>query len=468
MRYKIWSSQNHLHGKIKEVHMSLVLILTTGGSDKPLVKSITQSKPDYIIFICSQDKEGPFKEVGSFRMVDGEGYPCKDKDEKRESIVRQLGIRPEDKVYEKIYTSDADNLGSCYQAALEAISRAREISHGGRIRADYTGGTKTMSAGLAMAAVDQDDIEIYVVSGARRDLVKVSSGTEMLRQAEWTPILWARKRRVLADLFKTRDYKACIEIINDLAGNIPGNSELHKTLQASLSICQGFHAWEEFRHREALAYLEPFGKILSSELAFLRSIIRSYEAHEQQVRAARGEGTGCAVGVKPNLGLIYDILRNAERRLQKNEYDDAVGRTYRALELLAQICLLYHYPPIDTSDVRIENLPEAIQPKYQEIKFKRGNNKGILQLALTKGYELLYDLDSPVGITVWKNKKEMLDLLQIRNNSIFAHGLKPVERRKAWDFYNFVCKLVDENEEIMQLTKKYSNQVQFPEILPVL
>jgi CRISPR-associated protein (TIGR02710 family) len=447
--------------------MSLVLILTTGGSDKPLVKSIIQSKPGYIIFICSQDREGPPNEVGSFRMVDGEGYPCKDKDGERVSIVRQLDIGAE--YYEKVYISDPDNIGLCYQAALEAIEKARKINQGGRIRADYTGGTKTMSSGLAMAAIDQDDIEIYVVSGLRRDLVRVSSGTEMLRQAEWTPILWTRKRRVLADLFKTRDYKACIETINDVAGNLPGNSKLHKVLNASLSICQGFHAWEEFRHREALNFLEPFGKILSAELAFLRFIIKSYESYEKQVMAARGEGQGCTMGVKPNLGLVYDILRNAERRLQKHEYDDAVGRTYRALELIAQICLLYNYPPINTSDVRIENLPEAIQQKYHDIKLNQvSKENSYLQLGLFRSYELLHDLNNPAGIIGWERRKEMLALLEIRNNSIFAHGLKPVEMSKAWEFYNFVCELVNEIEGKLKISNQYAKQPQFPDILPVL
>ena len=73
------------------------------------------------------------------------------------------------------------------------------------------------------------------------------------------------------------------------------------------------------------------------------------------------------------MAMVHDILRNAERRLEKKEYDDAVGRIYRALELIAQICLLYKYPPIFTSDVKVDKLPIEIQEKY--VAMKNGKEK---------------------------------------------------------------------------------------------
>ena len=81
--------------------MSSVLILTVGGSGEPLVKSIKQSKPDYTIFICSAD-EKEVNAVGSEKMVDGAGKPCKTREgEYRESIVVQAGLETEQ--YEKVF-----------------------------------------------------------------------------------------------------------------------------------------------------------------------------------------------------------------------------------------------------------------------------------------------------------------------------------------------------------------------------
>ena len=60
--------------------MARALIFTTGGSDKPLVKSIKLSKADFILFLCSVDDKGPPMRAGSYILVDGEGRPCKDED----------------------------------------------------------------------------------------------------------------------------------------------------------------------------------------------------------------------------------------------------------------------------------------------------------------------------------------------------------------------------------------------------
>lgn len=454
--------------------MPLVLILTVGGSWEPLVKAIGDSKPDYTIFICSDNKVGPIKEVGSYIMVDGPGKPCKTREGPvnsggdRESIVTQTNLGDEYEGYEKMSTPDVDNLAQCYHVCIGAISKAKGRIPGCRIRADYTGGTKTMSAALAMAAIDQGDIELFVVSGQRKDLIKVSSGTELLRKVNWMPIHWMRQRHILEGLFKAHEYAACIELINDLSSQSSDNYDTRKTLEGYLSICRGFQAWEEFRHEEALEFLNPYGRVLSSELTFLRGIVSSYRKYEIQVKAALGEGEACAVGVNPNFGLIYDILRNAERRIQKEQYDDAVGRIYRALELLAQTCLLYRHPPIFTSNVAIDKLPDELRAKYQKIYEEQGKDvKKGLQLPLFKAYELLNDLNHPLGKVFLEREGQMKGLLEIRNNSIFAHGLKSVEPKKTNDFYKFVCELITCTESALKLPARYNNQARFPEKPPL-
>lgn len=157
-------------------------------------------------------------------------------------------------------------------------------------------------------------------------------------------------------------------------------------------------------------------------------------------------------------------MRNAERRLEKKEYDDAVGRIYRALELIAQLCLLYCNPPIYTSNVKIEHLPTNLQGKYSIMK----NGKEKLQISLSQAYELLYDLNHPAGLIAEKSQKLRVNLLEIRNNSIFAHGLQPVKKEEALEFYNYTCKLLNEIEETLKLPNKYKEQLQFPTELPKL
>ena len=137
-----------------------------------------------------------------------------------------------------------------------------------------------------MAAVDEGDVEIYLVGGERNDLIKVATGTEMLRRVEWSSILWARSRPTIEELFKAGDYLACIKMIDDISEQLSSN---HQILGSIKSLCQGFYAWEEFRHKDARNFLQPFGQILSEELAFLNRIIKSYESYENQIKAAKGD-----------------------------------------------------------------------------------------------------------------------------------------------------------------------------------
>ncbi|NLB89051.1 MAG: hypothetical protein GX790_07490, partial [Syntrophomonadaceae bacterium] len=74
----------------------------------------------------------------------------------------------------------------------------------------------------------------------------------------------------------------------------------------------------------------------------------------------------------------------------------------------------------------------------------------------------------PAGVIAYKSRNDRLNLLEIRNNSIFAHGLKPVKKEDAEKFYNYTCDLLNEIEETMKLPNRYKEQVRFPLELPVL
>jgi len=52
--------------------MKIIIICTVGGSHQPILKSILESKPDYVCFICT----GPDLETGqagSERQIEGKG-----------------------------------------------------------------------------------------------------------------------------------------------------------------------------------------------------------------------------------------------------------------------------------------------------------------------------------------------------------------------------------------------------------
>jgi CRISPR-associated protein (TIGR02710 family) len=132
------------------------------------------------------------------------------------------------------------------------------------------------------------------------------------------------------------------------------------------------------------------------------------------------------------LEAVEDLLRNAERRASQSRYDDAVGRLYRAMELTAQILLKIDVKNktggagIDTGDVAIERLPEAIRSAYEQKRDQRAED-GKLKIGLQDSYDLLAALEHPVGLRWSENRSRLVDRLQIRNNSLFAHGFASIQ-----------------------------------------
>lgn len=437
-----------------------VLVLTTGGSSEPLVTSILHHKPDYVIFLCSPDKKGPPKQPGSYNTVDGKGLSCKEwGKEPQPSIVHRSGLKKD--LYEIILIPNIDSIYDCYSCSEQAFNLAREKFSRAEIIIDYTGGTKSMSAGLVSAALDDGNVELYIVGGVRPDLVKVRSGTQGIRKENWMPLLYNRKMKLLTKLFAQYDYDGCLELIEQLGTQLVVGSEIERVSQVYRSIALAFLAWDQFRHEEAMEELELYSAYFVQEKAYLIEVIKAKQSYINPE----------AHGNRLRFHLVHDLLRNAERRLWQKKYDDAVGRTYRALEMIAQFCLLYNKPSINSADVNIDILPERLKEKYRLMQRKMTVQSGrkdsnILTIGLFRAYELLLDLDHPIGKIFEERKQQIQDLIRLRNESIFAHGLSPIDSEKAWEFYHFTCKLIIDGEKLMKMKFTYENAPNFPIKIP--
>ncbi|KYC43949.1 hypothetical protein WA1_02035 [Scytonema hofmannii PCC 7110] len=161
--------------------MSKILLVTIGGSFQPIITAISSLQPDRVIFIASDG------EKGSKSQVIGEGTPCEVRRgaeviERLPNIPTQVGLgdrfQPQ---RDLILVQNPDDLGECYSKIRDRISSLQqESSH--EIMADYTGGTKSLSAALVMAAIDCG-ISLYLTIAARDNLVKVEKG-EMTQRVD--------------------------------------------------------------------------------------------------------------------------------------------------------------------------------------------------------------------------------------------------------------------------------------------
>lgn len=411
-----------------------ILVITVGGSHQPIVTSISQNKPDRIHFLCSQKSDEMVDDICARAKVD--------------DISRQVQI-----------IKDEDDLNICYADSLKLLDGLRSEFPEAEIIADYTGGTKSMSAGLAAAVLDAKGITLGLVTGERFDLIQVADGTQSLRTSHAVQIHLERRQQVISNCFNTFDYPTAISWLEEASGLPDINSEKKAMLQRWLSLARALDSWDKFDHASAWHLLHNYRPKYTELVMFLEAVIWSrrkldVEFSSQQLLGLRRKPKGHGYEV------VEDLFFNAQRRAAQRRFDDAVARLYRALELLAQTRLKLGYD-IDTGNVSLERLPSELREEYQRL----ADSKGKIKLPLTPAFELLAMLADfyrePLGTLYKQYMNKVKEFLSIRNKSLLAHGLTPV-RAEDWEkASSFFARLKNKAFEGLDL-KPYAAGIQFP------
>lgn len=440
--------------------MARVLLVTVGGSPQPIITSIQKLAPDRVIFFCSSGKNG------SESQVLGGGLPC----ELRENgqVTKKISNLP---TYLKLGSrfqpdrdvvklTNPDDAAECYRRAVETIQQLMASNKNDDIIVDYTGGTKTMSLSLGMAAIDYER-DLYVTTTLRKNILSVSRG-ELPERVSTSSIQITRKLERLLPIFVTSsNYPAAISQLQDLL-TFEVSEEARRHIRQYLECCQAFEAWDRFDHRTAFDLLEPFMRspAIKPVLDFLKRVMHSRADIQEEFKIERLKLQYHGYEV------VEDLLLNAERRAKQARYDDAVGRLYRALELLMQIHLKKRYDKT-TAGMAPEELaallPEALQHKYGSML---SSGKSRLQFGITRGYELLRDIPGdPLGALYKQYEGRLSKVLKIRNLSLFAHGFDPISQDDYQEFYETAKSFVEQAIETLAPDKIYAPRVQFPDEL---
>ncbi len=438
--------------------MTKILFITVGGSHQPIATSISSQKPDRVVFICSDGAKG------SKSQVIGEGKPCEVRKgaeiiEALPNIPTQLGLGDRfDAERDLVLIQEPDNLSECYNKISQKIREVKLENPDVEIAADYTGGTKTMSVALATSALDAEITLFLTTSTTRQNLIKVESG-ERTRKAATTGLVVTRTvEKALPVYFQNYNYTAAIADLQNLIQGTELSSVQSKQIDELLDQCEGFDAWDRFEHRVALSRLQPYMKQTNIQPygLFLKKVIASRGLLDREFDTSDGmTGHGYEV--------VEDLLLNANRRASQKRYDDAVGRLYRAIELLEQVRLFKQYG-ILTGDVDIAKLPEHLQSEYEARK--ASNSKKKLQLALFQSYDLLSKYtDDPLGQLFLTYKDRILNSLETRNNSLFAHGFQPISENSYKAFNQVIGGFIREGIAVAIPAKSKSSSRQFPQTL---
>ena len=118
------------------------------------------------------------------------------------------------------------------------------------IIADYTGGTKSMTAALLLAALECDNAQPYMVTGQRENLSQVTDGTEIAVPASVERIRFRHQWSVAIAPWKHFGYSESATSLEAIT--CPTDPTLRDQYLASLAASRAFAAWDRFDHGKCL------------------------------------------------------------------------------------------------------------------------------------------------------------------------------------------------------------------------
>jgi len=413
--------------------MGKILICTVGGSHQPVVKSILENKPSFVCFLCT-GKDPATGSKGSEFHIHGKGNiisaDSKDPTPTLPNIPTQVNLKTESYEVEII---PADDLDKSFSIIREKIANLKDRFKDQEIIADFTGGTKAMTAALVTAILESDDINLVFVTGNRPDLVRVRDGTEHSAPAAVEEI---RLQRSMTPFLKAWQRFAYDEANEGLRQIIPPlKPGLRPKLFFARDFSEAFSAWDRFDHDQARkkfqTYQSQISRIWLDQYLFLNLLTEEKD------------------GSKKDLARLIDLWLNAKRRAKQGRFDDAVARLYRLTEWTAQ-WLLSKYHGLETGDLNMEKIPDDLKSKIHR------DYDGKMKAGLWAAWEMIGELIPGKPGEFFKSEgKNLLNHIKIRNNSILAHGFIPIskadwERINAW-FEKFFFPVLEEEARKLKI-----------------
>lgn len=382
-----------------------VLVSTVGGSHEPIVTAVREMAPAFICFLCT-DKDPVTGQRGSRVQIEGQGNVIKahpnDETPSLPNIPVQCELKP---VQYGVWIVPADDLASAVRVIRQAIAELKARFPSASIVADYTGGTKTMTAALVMTAVEIDGVDLQIVTGARADLRGIR-GHSFSTPVEIERMRTGRAIALYLAAWSQYGYGAAAAGLESVRA--PHDHELRAELQIARDLSRAFDAWDRFDHAAAERILRVYDARLGRKLGpYFHALTRL---------------TGSRASIREAWRLL-DLWLNALRCERQRRFDDAVARVYRLLEWTAQWVLRERHG-IDTANVPADMVPAGVDLSPD----RRGN----LQAGLYAAWQLIAHLDrGSAGAFAADQLDRMRDRIQVRNESILAHGFTPITK-DAW------------------------------------
>lgn len=333
-----------------------------------------------------------------------------------------------------VLINDIDDFSSFYDCVQEKIDEFDDYE----IIIDYTSGTKTMTAGIAIASV-LNRCDLYVVSGTRESGV-VKEGTEVHKEQSLYKVYDKLVLDEIKSFFNKYQYEACIKLLGEVRSLTNSQKEDYKNLILS------YKNFDSFNHKDALEIFDnkSFSEILGNKLQIIKNNktlnIITNKKHKQNKEY-----------------ILASLLNNALRRSEEGKYDDAIARLYRSLELISQIKL--EERGYDSSNFDVLKLKKEISVNdFDHLHLNKPPHKDFIEISLAKGFSILKCLGEGVGAKYKKNKA-IKNSLKLRNKSILAHGLEPRSKEEFEELWNLTFEFA---KEAFPSIEEFLSESEFP------
>lgn len=407
------------------------MILSLGTSFEPLVLSIMTLQPDKVCFLCTD---------ASRKYLD--------------PVIHFTGLPPSRYEVRRV---DKDNPLQIYQAIKEVY---QEWGQPQNIAVDFTGGTKSMSGGSAMAGGLIGADMVYVASSNYlANLRRPFPGSEHL---EFIP----NPYQVFGDLEEERalklmvqyDYSGARRIFENLEKQVP-DPRRYSVLSL---LCRAYEAWDNLDIIEAR---ENMAKLLVKMRQYavlqkdfvLAEKLPSLEFQFEALNVLEKYIKGLCKSIKPRkrhesislvemfnkkdfvLALMFTLYCNALRREAQGKFDMASLLLYRLLELFSQVRLAARGLDTVTPDYTVLNGKELLATL--NARYKKYNNYHPFHslpehISLFQGHMILSALGDEIAKGV--DLEILRGQVKARNYNIFAHGFDFIDAQTCAKFRRLV------------------------------
>lgn len=284
--------------------------------------------------------------------------------------------------------TDPDQLECARQAVRAVIQRVRRrLQPGERLLVNPTSGTKQMSAGATLAALDEQIGDILFTVGDRQDGV-VKTGTERIAAFDPAQYFEERDMHLARRLFESGSFDSAARILE------PHGSRRAK--DRDICLCR-LH-WSRLCYGEAARHAARFSEPHRAHLAHLEKDTQT-----------------------PSAWVLADLLQNAAEFLALADPDAAFHFSYKSLEYALRLELFQAtgiqppYTPDQFTDLRLDLTKNTAPGQPLRI--------GQRQMA-----EILRTLGSPLAEAYFKDRA-LQQGLGIRNK--LTHEIRPTKPEEA-------------------------------------